>query len=81
MKLKVEFDHNHGESMYSSDKSKQAIQRFRDEDLVKDKMMAGKLLILMRKIVTIVKSDGTSLYVTRDIASALVRRESLGLKS
>ena len=32
----VEFDHNHGESMYSSDKSKQAIQRFRDEDLVDD---------------------------------------------
>jgi arginyl-tRNA synthetase len=42
-------------------------------------MMAEKLLILMRKIVTIVKSDGTSLYVTRDIAAALDRREKFGL--
>ena len=43
-------------------------------------MMAGKLLILMRKIVTIVKSDGTSLYVTRDIAAALDRREKFGFE-
>ena len=46
MKLKVEFDHNHGESMYSSDKSKQAegILRVRDDDLVKD-MDDGKKVI------------------------------------
>ena len=43
-------------------------------------MMEGKLLILMRKIVTIVKSDGTSLYVTRDIAAALDRREKFGFE-
>ena len=43
-------------------------------------MMAEKLLILMRKIVTIVKSDGTSLYVTKDIAAALDRREKFGFE-
>ena len=43
-------------------------------------MMAGKLLILMRKIVTIVKSDGPSLYNTKDIAAALDRREKFGFE-
>ena len=49
MKLKVEFDHNHGEFMYSSDKSKQAIQRFRDDDLVKDMDDGRKVIDLDEK--------------------------------
>ena len=49
MKLKVEFDHNHGESMYSSDKSKQAILRFRDDDLVKDMDDGRKVIDLDEK--------------------------------
>ena len=55
----------------------QAIQRFRDEDLVDD---GRKVIDLDEKIVTIVKSDGTSLYITRDIAAALDRREKFGFE-
>ena len=80
MKLNVEFDHYYGESMYSSDKSKQVIQRLGDEDLVKDMDDGRKVINLDEKnIVTIIKSDGTSLYITRDIAAALDRREKFGL--
>ena len=80
LKLNVEFDHYHGESMYSSDKSKQVIQRLGDEDLVKDMDDGRKVINLDEKnIVTIIKSDGTSLYITRDIAAALDRREKFGL--
>ena len=50
LKLKVvEFDHNDGESMYSSDKSKQAILRFRDDDLVKDMDDGRKVIDLDEK--------------------------------
>jgi arginyl-tRNA synthetase len=80
LKLNVEFDHYYGESMYSSDKSKQVIQRLGDEDLVKDMDDGRKVINLDEKnIVTIIKSDGTSLYITRDIAAALDRREKFGL--
>ena len=80
LKLNVEFDHYPGESMYSSDKSKQVIQRLGDEDLVKDMDDGRKVINLDEKnIVTIIKSDGTSLYITRDIAAALDRREKFGL--
>ena len=51
-----------------------------DEDLVKDMDDGRKVINLDEKnIVTIIKSDGTSLYITRDIATALDRREKFGL--
>ena len=66
--------------MYSFDNSKQVIQWLGDEDLVKDMDDGRKVINLDEKnIVTIIKSDGTSLYITRDIAAALDRREKLGL--
>ena len=80
MKLNVEFDHP-GESMYSFDNSKQVIQWLGDEDLVKDMDDGRKVINLDEKnIVTIIKSDGTSLYITRDIAAALDRREKFGFE-
>ena len=53
----------------------------RDEDLVKDMDDGRKVINLDEKnIVTIIKkSDGTSLYITRDIAADLDRREKFGL--
>ena len=69
----------HGESMYSSEKSKQVIQKLRDEDLVKDLHDGRKVVDLdENNRVTIIKSDGTSLYITRDIAAALDIREKFG---
>jgi arginyl-tRNA synthetase len=81
-KLNVEFDHYyHGESMFSSDTSKQVIQRLGDEDLVKDTDDGRKVIDLDEKNrVTIIKSDGISLYIRRDIAAALDRREKFGFE-
>ena len=55
--------------------SKQVIQRLRDEDLVKDMDVGRKAIDLDGK-----KSDGTNLYITRDIAGALDRREEFGFE-
>ena len=68
-------------TLCGSDKSKQVIQLLGDEDLVKDMDDGRKVINLDEKnIVTIIKSDGTSLYITRDIAAALDRREKFGFE-
>ena len=80
LKLKVvEFDHNHGESMYSPDKSKQAIQRFRDDDLVKDMDDGRKVIDLDEK-----NSDYCQELVCTSPGTLLqpwIGEKSLGLKS
>eukprot|EP00092_Neocalanus_flemingeri_P027003 GFUD01029284.1.p1 GENE.GFUD01029284.1~~GFUD01029284.1.p1 ORF type:complete len:582 (-),score=149.51 GFUD01029284.1:36-1781(-) len=75
-KLNVEFDHFHGESMYSTERSEQVIKRLRECDLIKDLEDGRKVIEVDDKNrVTIIKSDGSSLYISRDIAAALDRKE------
>jgi len=74
-KLNVSFDHFHGESMYSADKSKQVINQLRECEMLIDLEDGRKVIELDDNRVTIIKSDGSSLYISRDIAAAVDRRE------
>jgi len=75
-KMNVTFDHFHGESMYSLAKSEKVVQKLRDDDLLKT-LEDGRIVIDLdeKSKVTVIKSDGSSLYITRDIAAALDRKE------
>lgn len=80
-KLNVTFDYFHGESMYSLSKSKQVIKKLRECNLVKDLEDGRTVMDLDEKnSVTIIKSDGSSLYISRDIAAALDRKEKFGFE-
>jgi len=75
-KMNVTFDHFHGESMYSLEKSEKVIQGLKECGLLKS-INDGRTVIDLNETnrVTVIKSDGSSLYITRDIAAALHRSE------
>ena len=74
-KLNVTFDHFHGESMYSAEKSEQVIKLLEECELIKDLDDGRRVIDLDDKNrVTVIKSDGSSLYISRDIAAALDRK-------
>ena len=71
-RLNVHIDHYHGESMYPIDR---ALAPFKDRLKVTEE---GKKVVDIGEgldPVTVVKSDGSSLYITRDVAAALHRKE------
>lgn len=74
--LHVEFDHILGESFYS-DKMEPAIQRMKEKGILEES--EGALIVRLddEQIppCIIQKSDGTSIYATRDIAAAIYRYE------
>lgn len=78
-RLGIHFDHYHGESMYGDDLTRQNTLRVLKENKLLTLMEDGRQVIDLdantRVIVT--KSDGSSLYITRDIAAALHRIESM----
>ncbi|MBR4959602.1 MAG: arginine--tRNA ligase [Clostridia bacterium] len=75
--LGITFDHYLGESFYS-DKMPAQIQILRDKDLLK--LDAGASIVDLSEYnmppCLILKSDGTSLYPTRDIAAAVYRKNT-----
>jgi len=75
-KLNVSFDHYHGESMYSLDKSDKIMHELKEHGLLRT-LEDGRTVIDLddKHRVTLIKSDGSSLYITRDIAAAVHRRE------
>ena len=76
-KLNVTFDLYHGESMYGQNSSKKVMTLLDKENLLKVTDDGRTVIPLERTNVTVQKSDGSSLYITRDIAAAIDRKESL----
>ena len=71
--LNINFDHYHGESMYSKEKSAATIEMMERLGLLKVVDDGRKVVELERSKVTVKKSDGSGLYISRDIAAALDR--------
>jgi len=71
--LNIKFDHYHGESMYSRDKSASVLAKMSELGLLKDREDGRTVVELERSEVTVRKSDGSGLYISRDIAAALDR--------
>ena len=77
--LGIEFDSYKGESFYT-DKMPRQVQKLRDMGLLE--IDDGASIVNLDKwnmpVCLILKSDGTTLYPTRDIAAAVYRREEYG---
>lgn len=74
--LGIEFDSYAGESFYS-DKMPRFVQELKDADLLEES--DGAQIVNLEKYglspALITKSDGSTLYITRDIAAAVYRKE------
>ncbi|MCP1639494.1 arginyl-tRNA synthetase [Streptococcus gallinaceus] len=76
-KLGVTFDHYHGEAFYN-DKMDEGIQILEEKGLLKESK--GAMIVDLEKYdlppALIKKSDGATLYITRDIATAMYRKKT-----
>eukprot|EP00094_Tigriopus_californicus_P012243 TCALIF_11833-PA protein Name:"Similar to RARS2 Probable arginine--tRNA ligase, mitochondrial (Homo sapiens)" AED:0.03 eAED:0.03 QI:0/-1/0/1/-1/1/1/0/586 len=79
-RLGVYFHEYHGESMYTNQANQKVLDLMRTRNLLADR--DGKQVIPMtigknqlERDVTILKTDGSSLYITRDIAAAIDRAQ------
>jgi arginyl-tRNA synthetase len=75
--LGVEFDHYLGESFYS-DKMESVIEKLKEKELLEESEGALVVRLDEQNIppCIIQKSDGTSIYATRDLAAAIYREEN-----
>ncbi|MGF6375283.1 arginyl-tRNA synthetase [Clostridiales Family XIII bacterium PM5-7] len=75
--LGIEFDSYNGESFYS-DKMPRFVQELKDKNLLEDSR--GAQIVDLEDqglgVALITKSDGSTLYITRDIAAAVYRKET-----
>lgn len=75
--LKVKFDYNTGESFYE-DKMARIVDMLREKNLLVES--EGAYVVDLEKYnmppCIIVKSDGTTIYATRDITAAIYRKET-----
>ena len=80
-RLGIAFDHYHGESMYGHEQSQRFIESLRRENLL-ERLEDGREGVTIEwdnngdKFVTLAKSDGSSLYLTRDCLACFDRRET-----
>jgi tRNA synthetases class I (R) len=83
-RLGIDFDHYHSESMYSS-LALNIIERLEKLNLIETQPNGAKVFNPFKdqneasqnkqSIVTLMKSDGSSLYLSRDVAAAVDRKE------
>ena len=73
--LNINFDHYHGESMYSKDKSASVLELMERLGVLKVIEDGRTVVELEKSAVTVRKSDGSGLYISRDMAAALDRAE------
>lgn len=71
----IYFDSNHGEAFYN-DKMDQVVQQLQEKNLLETSDGAQVVQIKDFPPCLIKKSDGTSLYATRDLAAAIYRQET-----
>ncbi|XP_076031349.1 arginyl-tRNA synthetase, mitochondrial [Oratosquilla oratoria] len=75
-KLNITFDKYDGESMYSANKCKEIISIL-DEKGILTQLPDGRKVyeLTPKQRITVVKSDGSSIYLSRDIAAAIDRQQ------
>ncbi|XP_036405733.1 probable arginine--tRNA ligase, mitochondrial [Megalops cyprinoides] len=78
-RLGVHFDEYSGESFYQR-QAQEVLQRLQDQGLLKTSEKGTGVVDLspandMSSYSTVMRSDGTSLYITRDLAAAIDRKE------
>lgn len=74
-RLNVRIDHYHGESMYGQ-KADQQLQKLREAKILSQTEDGRQVVDLDdKRRVVITKSDGSSLYMTRDLAAAVERQQ------
>ncbi|MHB1393462.1 MAG: arginine--tRNA ligase [Clostridia bacterium] len=75
--LNIEFDSYAGESFYS-DKMDEVVQMLKDKHLLQDS--SGAKIVDLEQFgippIMILKSDGTTIYATRDLAAAIYRKRT-----
>ncbi|XP_050689265.1 probable arginine--tRNA ligase, mitochondrial isoform X1 [Eriocheir sinensis] len=73
-RLNVSFDEYHGESMYPQEACREVLQAMENAGLLRTLSDGRKVYpVNPNQDVTIEKSDGSTLYITRDVAAALDR--------
>ncbi|XP_064089238.1 probable arginine--tRNA ligase, mitochondrial [Macrobrachium nipponense] len=73
-RLNVKFDEYHGESMYSADECQESLEMMEGKGLLESLEDGRKVFCLTpNNKITVVKSDGSSIYLSRDIAGAVDR--------
>ena len=74
-RLGVTFDHYHGESMYGHEHSQKVLEMLNDLGLLKVLEDGRKVVDVKDRQVVVSKSDGATLYITRDCAAAFDRQK------
>lgn len=74
-RLGVQFDEYHWESMYSANNIQNILSIMTNQGLLLEDEEKRKVMDVNNKKVPILKSDGSTLYLTRDIAAAVDRFE------
>ena len=76
-KLNVSFDHYHGEAFYN-DKMDEGIEILQEKNLLKESKGAEIVDLEAYNLppALIMKSDGATLYITRDMATAMFRKRT-----
>lgn len=72
-RLGVKFDEYHRESMYNINDIEDIVNTLTNKSILQVQADGKKVAVINDRNVTIVKSDGSSLYLTRDIAAAVDR--------
>lgn len=72
-RIGIKFDEYEWESMYSIDRISKVISELEKHNLLVTDSQDRKIVNINNRTVPIIKSDGSSLYITRDIAAAIDR--------
>lgn len=74
-RIGITFDEYHWESMYSAKNIEQIIALMQEKQLLKVDEHNRRVVRLNNRDIPIIKSDGSTLYIARDIAAAMDRYE------
>lgn len=72
-RIGIKFDEYHYESMYKAKEIEAIINKLSNKNILETSHDGRKIAKISNRNVTLVKSDGSTLYLTRDIAAAIDR--------
>ena len=77
-RLGIKFDYYHGESMYDREHSREILKLLSDKGLLRRLDDGRQVVSVKGRQVVVCKSDGSTLYITRDAAAAVDRQKVFG---